>query len=136
MIPSDAVRRGTIAIAVVAILAATGCATGSPGQPRSDPNRLTSEQLDAYNGPDVLSAIQSLRPQWLRTRYQGWSGALAIAVFVDDVAQTEPAGNVLRRIPLGVVREIRYVAPAEATGRYGGLAGGAILIFRRDSGVR
>jgi hypothetical protein len=135
MNPSVSTRRTVRAVAMAATLAATGRATGSPGQPRPDPDRITFEELDEYGGPDVLSAIQSLRPQWLRTRYQNTFGALPIAVFVDDMAQTEPAGTVLRRIPLGVVREIRYVAPAEAAGRYGGLAGGAILIHRRESGM-
>ena len=133
MHPPPSTSRASLAITLAATLALAACATGGAGRPTVDPDRITQEELTEFGGTDVLSAIQSLRPRWLRGRYVAGRGTIPIAVYVDDLVQNEPADVVLRRIPLVGVREIRYVGPSEAEGRFGGFAGGAILVFRRES---
>ena len=93
---------------------------------------LTYEMLQDTQEPDLLRAIQQLRPQWLRARGAARisGGSLTVSVFVDDVRR----GGVdyLRSLRIEGVQEVQFFTGAEATTRWGtGVAGGVILVRLR-----
>jgi hypothetical protein len=118
---------------------------GGPGAARPERQRdprtvLTGEQIRETGSPSVFDAIQSLRPEWLRTRGVGsmretprGTGTLSasgqieidvdpgipsIRVYLDDSF----LGGVdeLRLVSPGMVGDVRFLDTAEATQRWGG----------------
>jgi hypothetical protein len=118
---------------LVAVTAMTGCASGGggSGDSGSDRDLLTFEMLQQYDGWDLLAAIESLRPQWLRVRPTRLpSGEAQLQVVVDG--QRRGGIDFLRNIRVAQVRQVRYLSAADATTRMGtDRAGGAILVTLR-----
>lgn len=125
-------RFGTVAVGMLAILAAGGCATSSSGGSGGSADVLTHEQLVESRQSNLYLAVQSLRPRWLRTRgTNSLTSASEVAVFVNEA----PFGTVrdLANIPIDAVVELRYMSAGEAGARYGTAAGSSGLILVRTS---
>jgi hypothetical protein len=103
-----------------------GCASGggsSDGTPRGSSNRIVESQLVGHQTEDAYTAIQRLRPQWLRSR----SGSAPVVIM--DGTRQQVGLSVLRNIRTSELQELRYISAADATTRYGtGFDGGAILL--------
>jgi hypothetical protein len=125
--------RQLVPAGLLAVLVAAGCASSGGGSesPRGDREVLTFEELQEYEGRDLLVAIESLRPRWLRLRpMRTFSGEAQLWVIVDGVRRGGP--GVLRSIRVAQVEEARYLSGTEATTRMGtDMAGGAILVTLR-----
>ncbi|MEX2466389.1 MAG: hypothetical protein WD995_05735 [Gemmatimonadota bacterium] len=121
--------------AVLAILlAAGGCASsGSTGSASSSGNVITGEALMATHQNNLYQALQSLRPQWLRSRASAsLTSSTEVALFVNEA----PYGTVsdLSSIPIDAVRDVRFMSASEAGSRYGTSAGaGGLLLVRLKS---
>ncbi len=106
--------------------ALVGCASGSgsrDGAPRGNSTRIVESELVSYQADDAYTAIQRLRPQWLRSR----SGAAPVVIM--DGTQHQVGLSVLRTIRASELQELRYLSASDATTRYGtGFDGGAILL--------
>ena len=120
----------------LAALSASACASFGPAQPpapTTQRNLLTREEIlnsTAQQG-DLLSAIHSLRPTFLATPrnvYSGSSGASApIAVYIDRIRQSGIES--LRSISASRVVEVRYLEPTASLNEFGPTAsGGALLV--------
>jgi hypothetical protein len=108
---------------LVAACSTTG--TGDSG-PRRNRNLITAEELAELDGVNsVYDAVRRLRANWLSGR-----GANRPRVFVDGV---DLGGTgVLQNYRIDTVRELRFVAPADATLRFGtGFGGGVIEVTTR-----
>lgn len=122
MLSTSSVR--LIPCALLLVLAAAGCTTTGASSNRSVGDVLTEEELAEYSNQDAYSAIQRLKPTWLRRR--GGSPE----VVVDGVHRG--GTGVLRRISVLEIEQILYRDPGEATMRYGtGFPYGAIVIETR-----
>ena len=129
-----------LAAATIAGACASSPAASGPTQSSSSPSPattrmrsdvITAEELAKIDAPNVLLAVQRLRPQFLQTRGQtSIMGSSAIQVYVDG---THMGGiDVLQQINTTDVKEIRWLSSSEATQRFGtGNAQGAIVITRR-----
>ena len=109
-----------------------GCASGGGGG-SSSRDVLTPEDLQDWEGRSLESAIQSMRPRWLRSRGNTSIrfGEESVKVILDG-AVIGDASEQLPQISVDVVREVRYLDAREATTRYGtGFGGGAIEIRTR-----
>lgn len=119
-------------LALAVTLPACATSGGSGGTPR-DRNLLTSEELrEAGAVSQTLDqAIRRLRPRWLRPRSSSFSsGPAEVVVYMDGSRLGGPA--TLAGIPTSEVGEVRYLAPPDATTRYGtGHAGGVIQVRTR-----
>ncbi len=107
---------------VLATLLAACASTGSSGCGRGVGNVLTYDDLVATNETTIYMAIQSLRPQWLRTRGQAsLTGSTVVTVFFDGV----PRGNAadLNNMPLTDVVNVTYFSASDAAFRFGTIAG-------------
>jgi hypothetical protein len=122
-----------LATLLVAVFAA-GCATSPDGAPaRGSRSVLTEEELARSNAVNLFEAVQSLRPEWLRTR----------GLMTPNNPNPEPAmvyvngvrsGTIdaLRGLRLHDAVELRFLSPSDATTRYGtGHTGGAIEVRTR-----
>lgn len=115
---------------------------------RSGRNVLTREQIQQAQTGNLYQVIQSLRPEWLRTRGTGSmrETARGSADGLDDVEITVQAGipairayldgsllgdaDELRSVDPGMIGEARFLSAAEATQRWGaGHIHGAILVL-------
>jgi hypothetical protein len=103
-----------------------GCASGgggSDGTPRGNSNRIVESELATLETQDAYTAIQRLRPQWLRSR----SGAAPVVIM--DGTRQQVGLSILRSIRTSELQELRYLSASDATTRYGtGFDGGAILL--------
>jgi hypothetical protein len=103
-----------------------GCASGggsSDGTPRGGSSRIVESELAALETQDAYTAIQRLRPQWLRSR----SGAAPVVIL--DGTRQQVGLSILRSIRTSELQELRYMSATDATTRYGtGFDGGAILL--------
>lgn len=95
---------------------------------RRERDQLTHDEISTTTHADLLSLIRAERPLWLSTR-----GRTSLAL--EDVVQVYYGGillggpEVLRRMNVGGVREIRHLNSREATMLYGKNHGvGAILL--------
>ena len=115
-------------------VAATACASGANANPSAG---LTSRQTDINTRGEITGtqglvtawdAVQRLRPRFLRnpgrTSVTGSADNRAI-VRIDDVDTGLP--EVLRDIEISQVVEIRYYSAVDATARFGGMYGRAII---------
>ena len=114
-----------VGLTLLAAACASGGGSGESG-PRSNRNLITGEELTQVAEVDTaFDAIQRLRPNWLRGR-----GGSSPKVFIDGV-QMGNAG-VLRNYRVDVIRECRYIPPADASLRFGtGFGGGVIEVLTR-----
>ncbi len=121
---------GGFALAAVLVASGACASTGSGASGGSGSGVVTGEQLVNTNRSDLFQAIQSIRPQWLRSRgTTSVSSPTEVAVFVND----SPYGTVrdLASIPIDAVADVRFLTATEAGGRYGTLAGSGGLILVR-----
>lgn len=113
---------------VLSACAASG--TGATG--RSSSSVLTQEEMARAGHNDAFSAVQSMRPQWLRVRGASSMGGTSesIQVYLDG----SRLGGVehLRSLTVMSISTISYLDGLEATQRYGiGHGAGAILVSTR-----
>lgn len=112
---------------VLLALSASACAPASSGTTNQRPGpswgALTTEDVAPYR--DALSAVRSLRRQWLYGRSS--DTGKTPAVFVDGVLT---AGlETLAGFNAPSIREIRYMSSVEATTRFGNqYRSGVILV--------
>ena len=105
-----------------------GCASSGSGGSSGARNVLTYEQLAATQAPDVLFALQELRPRWLQPRGQSIQGT-AVLLFVDGSPRGEATD--LRGMQISTVESITYYTASEAGFRFGSLGGaGGVLEVR------
>jgi len=114
-----------IGLTLLAAACASGGGSGESG-PRRNRNLITSEELTQVGEVGTaFDAIQRLRPNWLRGR-----GTSSAKVFVDGVQMG--GTGVLRNYRVGVIRECRFIPPADASMRFGtGYGGGVIEVFTK-----
>ena len=118
-------RKKVAAISLL-MLASTvwaGCASSGTGSGSGGASLLTGEQLMETSERNLYTAIQRLRPHWLRPRGSPASVG-EVALFVDGA----PRGTVseLSSIPIDGVVEVQYYGVTEAGftfGTAGGVAG-------------
>lgn len=125
-----------LGLAAGLVLAACATAGSTPGAASGirDRNVITQQELAAENSTTVYEAIQHLRPEMLRTRPADQSSSLtqssgyAVNVYQDDNKLGDI--SVLHGMPLGLIREIRYLNASQAMQRFGsGNPGGVILLI-------
>lgn len=110
-------------------LSVAGCASGGGGGTesgvrRGSSNRIIAEELATVSELDLFSAVQRLRPAWLRS---GSRGTLPEVI----LNGTPQAGGVeaLRSFRATDVSALDFMSASDATTRYGtGYTAGAIVI--------
>ncbi len=127
-------RKLALVLALTMSLGACASAGGTGGAtPRRNPDLITADEIAAAHVLTALDAVRSLRPRFLMPQ-GGTTRAHAIQVMVDDVPRG--GSSVLGSINAGDVVEIRYLAPAEATMRFGtGYSGGLLLVKTGNRGT-
>ena len=115
---------------VFAVVGLGGCASSGSGGSSGSRNALTHEQLVETEAPDVLLAIQQLRPRWLQPRGQSIQGR-TVLLFIDGAPRGEATD--LRGMQISTVEEITYYTASEAGFRFGSIggAGGVIEVRTR-----
>ena len=121
---------GTLTAMLCVLLVACSGSQRSATQ-RADPSLITTAELDASGYADAFTAVQSLRPAWLRIR---GSTSLAtreiVKVYLDGSLMGDT--NHLRQISTHSISTLRYLDGLEATQRWGLDHGaGAILVSTR-----
>lgn len=124
-------RRLAAAIVLLATsLPPSACATAARGPGDDDVDRIVRAEIARLpGGSSAWSAIQMLRPEFLRVRAPATptTGAPPAPLVVIDGFADEI--TTLRLLPAADVATIRHLSAPEATLRYGtGAAGGAILV--------
>ncbi len=124
----------TLALVLALSLGACASAGGTSGAgPRRNPDLITGDEIAAAHVLTALDAVRSLRPRFLMPQ-GGTTRAHAVQVMVDDVPRG--GSSILGSINAGDVIEIRYLAPADATLRFGtGYSGGLILVKTGNRGA-
>lgn len=120
--------RGTTLLLIALSLGACASTPGSGSGGLGD--TITHEQLVESRHPDLLTALQDLRPTWIRGRgSNSVNYSSEVVVFMNSA----PYGTVsdLRSIPVDVVRDVQFMTASEAGARYGTLAGSSGLILVR-----
>ena len=120
---------GGVALALV-IMALAGCASSGGSSGGTSPSTLTRAQLVDTRQSTLFSAVQMLRPNWLRARgSNSLSGSSEVVLYVNGA----PYGTVrdLNAIPIEAVEDIRYMSASEAGARYGTTAGNSGLLLVR-----
>ena len=116
---------------LIGVACARQTSTAAPATGSSD--ALRADELRRSGATDLLSAVQRLRPAFLRTRGRTSmvrTEEVEPVVYLDD----RPYGSLasLRDIQVSTVVEVRYLSPAQAQMRWGGGEGhsaGAILVI-------
>jgi hypothetical protein len=113
---------------------AAGSGAAQAARPRTDPDRITAEELANLDVQNALQAVQRLRPRFLQTHGGGSTsitqGPQEVVVYVDQTRMGGP--RALADIPITEVREIQYLNGPDATQRYGtGHGSGAIIVIRK-----
>lgn len=120
--------RGTMLLLLGLSLGACASTPGSGSGGLGDV--LTREQLLESRHPDLFTALQNLRPTWIRGR-----GANSVNLSSEVVVfmNGSPYGTVsdLRSIPIDVVLDVQFMTASEAGARYGTLAGSSGLLLVR-----
>ena len=122
----------------VAFVLLSACAAKTPTQSAESSrsrNLITASELSGVDAVNVFTAVQLLRPEWLRSRgamsFTEPQGSLP-TVYVDNIRYGEVA--TLNAIPIAGVSEIRYISGPDATTRWGtGVIGGVIEVVRKRS---
>lgn len=108
------------------------CASPGAGSGRlGDQDEILRAEIDSSSSRTAYELVQSLRPQWLRTRglvnVAQAAGAEGIVVYLDNARLGDV--DAMRRVALGPVQYLRFFTAPEATQRWGaGHLQGAILI--------
>ena len=126
-------RRFFVAILALS-LGLVGCASGGGGgggtdggARRGSSNRIVADELAGVSELDLFSAIQRLRPAWLRAGTRGQMPA----VIVDGTPQ-QAGVEALRSYRATDATGLELMSASDATTRYGtGYTGGAIIISTR-----
>lgn len=124
-------RTRSAALCALLVLAA-GCHGASPTPvpvaPHGPNSPITAEEIERSHAADLLTAVQSLRPQWLTRRYsQTVNGDAGITVYVNDY-RWGSLGD-LRSIPARNATRVQFLSAAQAQYRYGvGNMHGAIAV--------
>jgi hypothetical protein len=119
--------------APVFLLLLAACAT-VPGQRRgggADHRVITEEEIRAAGYSDAFRLVQSLRPQWLRSRgVTSLSQRETIKVYLDGSLLGGP--EQLQQITASSISSVRFLDAIEATQRWGLDHGqGAIVVSTR-----
>jgi hypothetical protein len=118
---------------VLATMTLAGCASGGGSSSGGSPNVITRAQLIETRQNNLYTAIQTLRPQWLRARgASSLSGSSEVVLFVNEA----PYGTVsdLSSISIEAVEDVRFMSASEAGARYGTVAGASgVLLVRTRS---
>jgi hypothetical protein len=113
-------RRFPIALVIAALLAA--CASTGSGSSGGNRNVLTYDDLITTGETDLFTAIQELRPLWLRPRGPtSITSGTSVSIFVDGI----PRGDVneLRSLTVIGVIDVTHLRAADAAFRFGTEAG-------------
>jgi hypothetical protein len=112
-------------------LAAAACSGASRDSARTDIRVLAAEEMEKAGYTDAFSAVQALRPQWLRIRGSTtFTGNEGVKVYLDSSLMGGP--DQLRTVPVHSIAMLRYLDGLEATNRWGLDHGvGAIVIVTR-----
>ena len=119
-----------IAFAALALTLA-GCAGSAGGAAqgprRGSSTRITADELASVAELDLFSAVNRLRPTWLRPQSRG-----TLPEIIRD-GTPQPGGvDVLRSMRAADVSELEYMSSSDATTRYGtGYTAGAIVVTSR-----
>jgi hypothetical protein len=122
--------RGVFLLLLATTFGLAGCASGGGSDGgtsarRGSSTRIVQEELQSVTQLDVYSAIQRLRPTWLRTR----SGGEPMAHVDGNILG--PARG-LQAIRAADVQEIQFMNSADATTRFGtNYMNGVILVTTR-----
>jgi hypothetical protein len=122
--------RGVFLLLLATTFGLAGCASGGGSDGgtsarRGPSTRIVQEELQSVTQLDVYSAIQRLRPTWLRTR----SGGEPMAHVDGNILG--PARG-LQAIRAADVQEIQFMNSADATTRFGtNYMNGVILVTTR-----
>jgi hypothetical protein len=124
-------RIAGLGLALLVASSAAGCMPSRSAQSTpAEGSVITAEELRRVGDRDAYTAIELLRPHFLR--YRGQTGFRSDAraepdVFVDGMYYGPMAS--LRRLPVRELAEIRFLSVGDATMRYGmGHLGGVIDI--------
>jgi hypothetical protein len=124
---------GGMAMMMVLVGSGACASSGASGSSGTSGTVITGEQLLATNQSNLFQALQTLRPQWLRSRAAAsLSGPTEVMLFVNEA----PYGTVndLSGIPITAVEDVRFLSASEAGSRYGTAAGaGGLLLVRTRS---
>jgi hypothetical protein len=116
-----------LSLGLVGCASGGGGGSGTDGVRRGGSNRIVADELAGVSELDLFSAVQRLRPAWLRA---GTRGQLP-SVIVDGTPQPNGA-EALRSYRATDVTSLELMSASDATTRYGtGYTGGAIIISTR-----
>lgn len=118
-------------LALVPLVLLAACATtANPSSGRTSPGNapITEAELEQFSANDLYAAIQSLRPRWLRVQQIATNSSSNVLVIY--YGQSRLGGpETLRNVPIGDVRSVTFLRPAEAQMRFGNNhASGAIVV--------
>jgi hypothetical protein len=118
---------------LVLVAACAARAKNGPAEESVSRDLITASELAHVDAVNAFTAIQQLRPLWLRSR-----GAMSFTepggtlptVYVDNLRYGDISA--LSAIPIAEIAEIRYISAADATTRWGtGVVGGVIEVIRK-----
>ena len=121
-------------------LVASACAPPAPSADTPAPSRMerrsnaliTRDELGKSTARDALTAVRSLRPDWLRGRGATslQAGVPEVVVYMDG--QRVGTADVLSQFATVHIKEMKYFGATEATQRWGtDHSGGVIEIVTR-----
>lgn len=125
--------RRTILLLFITLILAACASSGTQGtRERRDRDHITRDEIARVQVGTAYEVVETLRPQYLRSRGMGSTTAPPeyAVVYIDGVR----AGGLdqLRRVSRDSLEEIRYINGSDATTRFGtGHGGGAILVTTR-----
>lgn len=128
-------RTRVLRLALLIVLSACGGGVASQGQ-RTDRNLLSEEEMLSAGYADVLTTVQTLRPQWLNLRGKASINLReSVKVYLDGSLMGGP--EQLQQITTRSISTIRYLDGIAATSRWGLDHGqGAIMVSTRRETVR
>jgi hypothetical protein len=123
-----------LSIALLATVATLALSSGAQAQTTTEParrgggNSISNEELQHTTASDLFTAVQSLRPQWLRRNHSSTiRGGDGISVYRDGVRLGGVAE--LRQMAATDAATVTYLSPSQAQARYGlGNLNGAIVV--------
>lgn len=111
-------------------LGLAGCASGggggggTEGGVRRSSNRIVAEELASVSELDLFSAVQRLRPAWLRPGTRG-----AMPQLIVNGSPSSAGVESLRSFRATDVTSLEFMSASDATTRFGtGYTAGAILV--------
>jgi hypothetical protein len=126
--------RHPVSVLIALVLAVAACGPRTAASPQPDRNLITNDELQVRGFNDAFTAIQLLRPNWLRTRGPSsiTGPGASLKVYVDGTLLG--GADHLRQIQVRYISSIRYLDGLEATQRWGMDHGeGAIMISTRGT---